>query len=80
LKRLQELEPGDQFYVFEFIRLVKDNLMKKLYIGESEAESLIDNSLFRELIEDDPEFVLHHGTTYWVEEIISEQEDIFQYI
>ncbi|RDZ05532.1 hypothetical protein C3744_29460 [Priestia megaterium] len=80
MKRLEMLGAKDKFYVEEFIRLVKTNLMKESRLPEIEAVKIMKDSLFWDMIEDDPEFVLHYGTAYWVEEIISEQEGVFQHI
>ena len=58
-----------------FTGRVVNELVKQLEISHKDALIILNNSSFPKLIEDDPEYVMHYSTKYWVK-MIKEQQGI----
>jgi len=58
----------------KFVSYVIDKIVNKHLYSREEAENMVQNSIFVELLNDDPKVTLHYSVEYWVEVIIDENK------
>lgn len=66
-----KLQENEEF-VHRFIDAVKKQIKEFSDLSTEEIDILVHESVFFELIKEDPEYVVNHGVGYWVEEINKE--------
>lgn len=68
----------DKRFIEEFIADVIEELVLGYDLKPKETDKIIKESVFLELMKEDPEYVVNHDVGYWAERIYGARKCVFQ--
>lgn len=74
----KRLTQEDEMFIGEFIIDVSEELQKTYGLDAKETDRLIQESVFLELIKEDPEYVVNHDISYWAQRIYGTRKHLYQ--
>lgn len=74
----RNLTQEDKLFIQEFIGDVLEELQESYQLRLKEANNLIEKSVFLELMEEDPEYVVNHDVEYWADRIYGAKKRAYQ--
>lgn len=56
----------------KMVSYVKEVLITKYHFNQDEANIMVQNSTFLDMLDDDPEITMHYSAEYWAKDILNE--------